>query len=127
MINHEAQAAPNGAWGTWAGLGAPAPGLAIGDPRVTNDADGRLDVYVLAKDQHVWHLAQTAPNGPWGTWATLGGPAVPIANTKRPRALLSGQPVCMHDSVHDERPDGLYISTDQPLPDLKKRALVGAP
>jgi len=80
QLHHVAQTAPNGGWGSWASLGAPAPGVSIGDPRVTRNADGRLELFLLANDQKVWHIWQTAPNGAWSGWASLGGPAVQISN-----------------------------------------------
>ena len=79
-LHHIAQTAPNGAWGHWKSLGAPAPGIAIGDPRVINNADGRLEVFLLAKDNHVWHIWETAPNGGWSGWSSLGTPPAQISN-----------------------------------------------
>jgi kumamolisin len=80
QLHHIWQTAPNNGWSGWDSLGAPAPGLSIGDPRVISNQDGRLEVFVLANDQAVWHIWQTAPNSGWSGWASLGSPAVQIAN-----------------------------------------------
>jgi hypothetical protein len=80
QLHHVWQTAPNSGWSAWASLGAPGPGIQIGDPRVVKNADGRLEVFLLAADQKVWHIWQTAPNNGWSGWASLGGPAASIAN-----------------------------------------------
>jgi hypothetical protein len=80
QLHHIWQTSPNNGWSAWASLGAPAPGVSIGDPRVVRNADGRLELFLLAGDQKIWHIWQTAPNNGWSGWATLGGPASPIAN-----------------------------------------------
>lgn len=80
QLHHAWQTAPNNGWTAWAGLGAPAPGISIGDPRVVRNADGRLEVFLLANDQKIWHIWQTSPNGGWSGWFSLGGPAASISN-----------------------------------------------
>jgi kumamolisin len=80
QLHHIWQTSPGAGWSAWASLGAPAPGLAIGDPRVISNADGRLEVFVQAKDQAIWHIWQTAPNSGWSIWTSLGALAVQIAN-----------------------------------------------
>jgi hypothetical protein len=78
--NHQNQTTAGTAWIGWSSLGTPSPGVAIGDPRVSINADGRLEVFLVAKDQKIWHIWQTAPSGGWSAWASLGGPAAAIAN-----------------------------------------------
>jgi acylphosphatase len=80
QLHHIWQTSPNNGWSGWASLGAPGPGIQIGDPRVVRNADGRLEVFLLAGDQKIWHIWQTAPNNGWSGWASLGGPAVQITN-----------------------------------------------
>ena len=80
QLHHIWQTTPGGGWSAWASLAAPSPGLSIGDPRVVVNADGRLEVFVQAKDQKIWHVWQTAPSGGWSAWVSLAGPAVAISN-----------------------------------------------
>ncbi|MCR1973127.1 hypothetical protein NSA52_03145 [Clostridium sporogenes] len=40
---------------------------------VINNADGRLEVFVIEKDNALWHIWQTAPNNGWSNWASMGG------------------------------------------------------
>ena len=80
QLHHVWQTSPNNGWSTWDSLAAPGPGISIGDPRVTRNADGRLEVFLVANDQQIWHIWQTAPNNGWSGWSSLGGPSVTIAN-----------------------------------------------
>jgi len=54
----------------WASMGAPAAGI-LGAPVVTNDADGRLEVFAVDKTGVLWHVWQTAPNNGWSAWTKL--------------------------------------------------------
>src|SRR6266581_2318788 len=36
------------------------------------NADGRLEVFAAGNDGALWHIWQTAPNGTWSSWASLG-------------------------------------------------------
>jgi acylphosphatase len=38
-----------------------------------NNADGRLEVFVMGADGGLWHIWQTAPNNGWSGWSSLGG------------------------------------------------------
>jgi acylphosphatase len=40
---------------------------------VDQNADGRLEVFAVGTDNALWHIWQTAPNGGWSGWASLGG------------------------------------------------------
>jgi acylphosphatase len=40
---------------------------------VGNNEDGRLEVFGVGADSALWHIWQTAPNGAWSDWGTLGG------------------------------------------------------
>ena len=72
-------------WSGWATLGVPGPGpgggfMALGYPTIGNNQDGRLEVFVLAKDGSLWHIFQQPnPNGGpgtngWSAWGSLGHP-----------------------------------------------------
>ena len=45
------------------------------NPAVAQNADGRLEVFMVGLDGQLWHIQQTAPNGGWvgGNWTPLGG------------------------------------------------------
>ena len=42
-------------------------------PAVYANADGRLEAFARGLDGAVWHGWQTSVNGPWSSWASLGG------------------------------------------------------
>src|SRR5262249_54410278 len=61
---------PNGGWSNWSSLGGP-PGS---NPVVGQNADGRLEIFVVGSDGNLHHLWQLAPHGAWtGAWSSLGG------------------------------------------------------
>jgi len=71
---HLRQIAPNDGWSQWFSHGAPPlPGLA-GSPAVVPGADGRLELFVVGTDGALWQLSQTAPDGGWSQWFSLGAP-----------------------------------------------------
>jgi hypothetical protein len=80
QLHHIWQTSAGGGWSAWASLGAPPAGLSIGDPRVISNLDGRLEVFLQAKDGAIWHVWQTTPSGAWSAWSSLGKPAVAISN-----------------------------------------------
>jgi hypothetical protein len=44
------------------------------NPAVTDNSDGRLEVFARGTDDALWHIWQTAAHsGPWSGWASLGG------------------------------------------------------
>jgi hypothetical protein len=49
---------------------------AIATPVLARNADGRLEVFVVRRDQTVWHRWHThpAPAGDWSAWDSLGPP-----------------------------------------------------
>ena len=62
------------AWTGWTLRGGPLDG---GTPAVGRNADTRLEVFSGGEGQNgteLWHLWQTAPNGGWSAWASLGAP-----------------------------------------------------
>jgi len=61
-------------FGQW-GHHAPTPATASFQTsrRTAQNADGRLETFTLRRIDHaVWHIAQTAANGSWGGWSSLG-------------------------------------------------------
>jgi hypothetical protein len=76
MISHAWQTAPNGGWSGWANTGGPAAGFTNDSPAVATNADGRLEVYAVGSDRDLYHVWQTAPNGGWSSWVTLGRPTL---------------------------------------------------
>ncbi len=58
-------------FGTWSTLGGPVDNG--GAPVVGYNADQRLQVFVRGSDNNVWTAAETAVNGSFGGWSSLGG------------------------------------------------------
>jgi hypothetical protein len=56
----------------WLSLG----GVLTSDTAVSLSRDGSLDAYALGSDAKLWHISQTDAGGPWGSWSTVGGPAL---------------------------------------------------
>jgi acylphosphatase len=48
-------------------------GGAIADLTVASNLDGRLEVFARGTDNTLMHIWQTAPNGSWSAWMSLGG------------------------------------------------------
>ena len=53
----------------WTGLG----GTFAGRAAVGVNADGRLETFVRAGDNSLWHISQTSAGGSWSAWSGLGG------------------------------------------------------
>jgi hypothetical protein len=46
----------------------------ISYPAVNNNADGRLEVFLVGQNNQLYHRYQTAPNNDWNSeWLSLGG------------------------------------------------------
>jgi hypothetical protein len=71
---HLWQTAPNGNWSPSASLGSPSAVEFTTPPTIGRNLDGRLESLIIGNDGALWHLWQTAPNGNWSTWASLGSP-----------------------------------------------------
>jgi hypothetical protein len=112
----DTQVSPGGAWTGWESLGAPGGGLygGPGELAVGQNADGRLEVFAFGVSQvGVWHIWQTAPSGPWGGWAKLGGGsgcclAVTRNADGRLEAFDSTQPSLVVQHVYQEGPGGSW-------------------
>ncbi len=65
--------AADGTWGVPISLGRPGAGLY---PAVTvsKNADGRLQIFARGIDNTIMTAFQTAPNGGWSPWTSLGNP-----------------------------------------------------
>ena len=75
-IWHRWQSTPGGGWSGWSSLGTAGGGeLLTSVPVLARNADGRLELFVVAGDGAVWHRWQTAPNNGWSPWANLGSKA----------------------------------------------------
>jgi hypothetical protein len=70
----------DGSWSEWERIGDDTVHVNSHDLAVSTHADGRLGVFALHATsispltEELRHLAQTAPNGGWGTWQNLGAP-----------------------------------------------------
>ena len=57
---------PGGKWSTWGFLGTPPGSNSISDPAAGENADGRLEAFVVGSDNGLWHRWQTE------AWRDLG-------------------------------------------------------
>jgi len=72
---HIWQTSPGSTWSTWGSLNKPPNTSYISSAAVGQNADGRLEVFTVGADGALWHIWQTAPNGTWSTWDSLGKPS----------------------------------------------------
>jgi hypothetical protein len=57
----------------WVSLGKPS-GYSLGLPVVGYNQDGRIELFAMGSNNHVWHIFQTDPNGAWSTgWGEFVG------------------------------------------------------
>jgi acylphosphatase len=73
---HIWQITPNGNWSTWGFLGTPPGANSISYPATGQNADGRLEAFVIGFDNALWHKWQSKPGGTWGGWFSLGKPSI---------------------------------------------------
>ena len=66
------QAVPDSSSPSWGSLATDAGG----PPALAANADGTLEVLAARSDSRLWHLRQRQPRGAFGTWESLGGPAI---------------------------------------------------
>jgi hypothetical protein len=73
---HVWQTTPNGLWSNWFSSGQPTASVRNTSPSlaVSRNFDGRLEAFTIGSDGALWHIWQTAPNGTWSNWASLGLP-----------------------------------------------------
>jgi hypothetical protein len=75
-LYHLPQAIVNANWGAWESFGPP-PGTTCTQENAIAigwSADGRRELFVVADDNHLWHLWQTDLNGNWSSWYSHGAP-----------------------------------------------------
>jgi hypothetical protein len=72
-IWHTWQRTPaGGPWAAWESLGKPQDQTRVGEPKLAQNQDGRLELFALA-DGSVVHRWQSVPGGgPWAGWRSLG-------------------------------------------------------
>jgi hypothetical protein len=76
-LQHAWQTAPNSGWSSWASLGSAGGGfLSDAAPGISTNADGRLEIFVVASDSELYHAWQTAPNNGWSGWGSFGRPTL---------------------------------------------------
>jgi hypothetical protein len=69
------QTAPNGGWSAWGQLGQPPVGIRRPDRiTVASNEDGRQELFIMGKDEALWHIWQGEPNTGWSGWESLGKP-----------------------------------------------------
>jgi hypothetical protein len=61
---------------------------------VARNLDGRLELFGIGHNSHVWYISQQTPGGGWGHWQDLGGdnidPQLVVGNTADGRIQLFG-------------------------------------
>jgi hypothetical protein len=75
---HAGQRHPGRQWTDWQSLETPGEDgdYSASTPALTRNHDGRLELFVGARDGKVWHRWQTkAAGGPWSPWSSLGTPS----------------------------------------------------
>src|SRR5258708_17384399 len=72
---HAWQTSPGGGWSSWSSLGNPAQGSQLTKPVLTQNEDGRLEMFTSFQEFAVWHRWQTAANNGWSAWKSLANPA----------------------------------------------------
>jgi hypothetical protein len=65
VLFHISQVTSGGGWGDWASFDAPTNLSINSDVSVSENADGRLEVFLTNSDQTLWHAGQVTP-GSWG-------------------------------------------------------------
>ena len=82
-VYRRVRSAGTGEWGDWTDT----LGAAIGDPAVSHDLNGRLEVFVHGTNDHLWRQVETK-SGSWGPWLDMGTP---------PNTTVAGNPVVVAD------------------------------
>jgi Pro-kumamolisin, activation domain len=69
------QTAVNNGWSNWYSQGTPKGASLDGSPILGRNADGRLQLFINARDGTMWSIFETTPGGTWGAWTSLGKPS----------------------------------------------------
>jgi hypothetical protein len=78
---HINQLTPSGTWCDWYSHGSPPspypPGTTgvWGSPAVALNSDGRLELFIAAGNEALWHIWQKTPNGLWADWLSHQQPS----------------------------------------------------
>ncbi len=65
-IYHIWQTSPSNGWGSWTQLQSAPLGIQLdGMGAVTNNADGRFQLFFIGSDGALWTMAQSAPSNGW--------------------------------------------------------------
>jgi hypothetical protein len=79
LWHNQQTASSSGSWTGWSSLGSVLSSGTNSGIAVVQNLDGRLEVFMQG-DRQIFHMQQTAPGGPWGTFEPLGGsPMVGVA------------------------------------------------
>ena len=72
-VYHIWQTAPSNGWSYWDVFPSPYAIQMYGLGSLGNNADGRIELFVIASDGALWHIWQVAPNNGWSNWHFLDG------------------------------------------------------
>jgi hypothetical protein len=88
------QTAPNGDWSDWRKLSQPPVGIRRSD-RITVgiNEDGRQELFVMGRDDSLWHVWQVAPNVGWSDWESLGKPRDLFDGSEPPKERDLSEPL----------------------------------
>ena len=88
------QTAPNGGWSDWGKLGQPPIGIRRSD-RITveSNEDRRQELFIMGRDDALWHIWQVAPNAGWSDWESLGKPRDLFDRSEPPKDRDLSEPV----------------------------------
>ncbi|HEU5098416.1 MAG TPA: hypothetical protein VFU22_05325 [Roseiflexaceae bacterium] len=77
LLEHIWQTSPNGPFSEWARIipiqRESADIQFVDDPAVGRNRDGRLEVFVRARNKSLWHIWQTSAGGNWSEWRSDWG------------------------------------------------------
>ena len=74
----------------WRSLGAPPVGL-VGDPAAVSWADGRIDVFVRGRDNHLWQLWTGCGGCRWSAWLKPVGNDGVLASSPTATSWVAGR------------------------------------
>lgn len=88
------QTAPNDGWSDWRKLGQPPVGIRRSD-RITvgSNEDRRQELFVMGRDDALWHIWQVAPNTGWSDWESLGKPKDHFDGSEPPKDRDLSEPL----------------------------------
>jgi hypothetical protein len=88
------QTFPNGGWSNWEKLGQPHIGVRETDRiSVGINEDHRQELFVMGKDNSVWHIWQVGPNIGWSSWESLGKANDVFDGSEKPKERNLSNPV----------------------------------